>query len=179
MKRAFVIHGWQGHPEEGWRPWIRKELEKKGFSVSVPKMPDTNHPRMALWVGQLSKTVGVPDEDCYFIGHSLGCITILTYLYTIKKHLGGAVLVAGFADNLRIKELSTFFEKPVEWEKIRSVCDKFAVIHSDNDPYIPLRDGTIFRKNLDAKVVMEHGMGHFSDIHELPSALQAVLDISG
>ena len=29
MKRAFIIHGWGGHPEERWYPWAKNELEKK------------------------------------------------------------------------------------------------------------------------------------------------------
>ena len=45
-KRVFVIHGWGGYPEEGWKPWLKKELEKRGFTVFVPAMPDTEHPKM-------------------------------------------------------------------------------------------------------------------------------------
>ena len=181
MKRAFIIHGWQGRPKDGWRPWLRKELEKRKFSVSVPAMPDTEHPKMDAWVSHLSDTVGVPDEGCYFVGHSLGCIAILRYFETLSMRVGGTVLVAGFADNLRIKELSTFFTKPVDWDKIKSVCKKFTAIHSDDDPYVPLRNGDIFEKNLDAKIVVENGMKHFSGddgIFNLPSALKAVLDMT-
>ena len=29
MKRAFIIHGWDGYPAEGWFPWLKRELEKK------------------------------------------------------------------------------------------------------------------------------------------------------
>ena len=36
MKRVFIIHGWGGYPEEGWLPWLKKELEKNGFKVFVP-----------------------------------------------------------------------------------------------------------------------------------------------
>lgn len=25
-KRVFLIHGWEGYPEEGWRPWLKKKL---------------------------------------------------------------------------------------------------------------------------------------------------------
>jgi len=32
-KRAFLIHGWAGSPDEGWRPWLKTELEKRGFRV--------------------------------------------------------------------------------------------------------------------------------------------------
>ena len=29
MKRVFIIHGWDGYPEEGWFPWLKEELEKE------------------------------------------------------------------------------------------------------------------------------------------------------
>lgn len=26
-KRIFIIHGWDGFPEEGWFPWLNKAME--------------------------------------------------------------------------------------------------------------------------------------------------------
>ncbi len=45
-KRAFIIHGWDGYPEEGWFPWIKRELEKKGFITQIPAMPQPEHPKI-------------------------------------------------------------------------------------------------------------------------------------
>jgi len=184
MKRAFLIHGWEGYPEEGWRPWLRSELEKRGFSVSVPAMPDTENPKMDAWVNHLSKTVGAPDRDCYLVGHSLGCIAILRYLETLKEgqSVGGAVLVAGFSENVGIDEIASFFTTPLNWNKIKSHCRRFIAIHSDNDPYVELRHGNIFKENLESEVIIKHNMSHFSGddgITELPIALDSVLKVSG
>jgi hypothetical protein len=175
-KRVFVIHGWEGRPDDGWKPWLKKELESNGFSVSVPAMPDTKHPKMGAWVGHLAKTVGVPDKDCYFVGHSLGCITILRYLETLGtgQKVGGVVLVAGFSSNLGYGELESFFTKPVEWKN-------FVAIHSDNDPYVSLHYADFFKENLKATVSVEHGMKHFSGgdgITQLPVVLDRLLKIS-
>jgi hypothetical protein len=182
-KRIFLIHGWEGYPEEGWRPWLKGKLEEEGFSVFVPAMPDTNHPKMDDWIRHLTKIVGTPDKDCYFLGHSLGCITILRYLETLKEgqKTGGVVLVAGFTSNLGYEELESFFTKPIDWEKIKSHCEKFVAIHSDNDPYVSLHYRDFFKGKLNAEVIVEHNMGHFSGddgITELPVALNAVLRIS-
>lgn len=46
MKRVFIIHGWEGYPEEGWFPWLKKELEEKSFAVQVLVMPDTDKPQI-------------------------------------------------------------------------------------------------------------------------------------
>lgn len=179
-KRAFLIHGWEGYPEEGWRPWLKKELEKNGFKVTVPAMPDTKNPKMDAWLKHLIKTVGTPDEDCYFVGHSLGCITILRYIETLKENqnIGGAVLVAGFSDNLGYEEIEGFFKKPIKWERIKSRCGKFVAIHSDNDPYVPMEHGHVFQEYLDAELIVEHDMKHFSGddgVTQLPACLDAVL----
>jgi len=38
MKKAVLIHGWEGYPEEGWRPWLKEKLEANGFQVFVPAL---------------------------------------------------------------------------------------------------------------------------------------------
>jgi len=35
-KRVFIIHGWDGYLEEGWFPWLKRELEAAGFAAFVP-----------------------------------------------------------------------------------------------------------------------------------------------
>lgn len=182
-KRVFLIHGWEGHPESGWRPWLKKKLESKGFAVSVPAMPDTNRPKMKAWVDHLTKTVKKPGEDCYFVGHSLGCITILRFLETLEagEKVGGAVLVAGFTNNLDFKELDSFFTKSIDWKKLKKQCKRFVAIHSDDDPYVPLKHGKIFEKKLGAELIVKPGMKHFSSedgSFELPVALNSLLKIS-
>jgi hypothetical protein len=180
--RVFIIHCWGGKPNTRWYPWLKAELRKRGFEVHVPAMPDTEHPELNAWVKCLKDVVGTPNENCYFVGHSVGCITILRYLETIKVKVGGVVLVAGFTADLGYDELKSFFTRQIGWKKINSTCKKFVVINSDNDPYVSLHYGNeIFRDKLRASVIIEHNKGHFSidnNVTELPSALKAVLKFS-
>lgn len=46
--------------------------------------------------------VGVPDEQTYFVGHSLGCQAIARYLESLSESIkvGGVVFVAGFFKRL-------------------------------------------------------------------------------
>src|SRR3989344_4824162 len=101
-KRVFIAHGWDGHPEEGWFPWLKKELETRGFEVHIPQLPDTGSPRIQKWVPALADAVGVADGDTYFVGHSMGCQTIARYLESLPDGdmVGGAVFVAGFFKRL-------------------------------------------------------------------------------
>ena len=184
-KRVFVVHGWGGDPHGGWKPWLKKELEKKGFEVTMPQMPNTENPKMNEWVGTLAKLVGKPDGNTILVGHSLGTVCVLRYLEGLegKEKIGGVVLVAGLSRNLGIPELQNFFPSlSYDWAGIKKHCKKFITINSDNDYYIPLAHGEEFKKELGAEMIVMHNHGHFSSADgftELPVLLECVLDISG
>lgn len=84
-RRAFIIHGWSGSPGEGWLPWLGRELEQRDFSVVRPAMPSTDAPKINAWVEHLRDIVGFVDAHTYFVGHSIGCQTILRYLETLPR----------------------------------------------------------------------------------------------
>lgn len=184
-KYAFIIHGWDGYPEEGWFPWLKAELEKRESTVEIPSMPHPAEPTINDWVGHLAKLVGEPNENIYLIGHSLGCQTILRYLATLEgKKVGGAVLVAGFFE---LVPLGTKEEKaiakpwlttPINFSKVKAAINNITVILSDNDEWVPLeRNKEIFEQRLSPKIIVEHGRGHFSGssgIKELPAALETI-----
>ncbi len=182
-KRVFVIHGYEGLPMHGWRPWLKGELEKKGFKVFVPAMISPHAPTMNEWVKQISLLVDKPTNRDYFVGHSLGCIAILRYFETLDEteRVGGAVLVAGFSSNLGFDGFNSFYSKTIHWEKICGHCPKFVAVISDDDPYVPLVEGSIFKVNLGAELVVLPGMRHFSGddgIIELPVVLDRLLRMS-
>lgn len=180
-KRVFIIHGFRGNPEGGWKPWLKKELEEKGFLVTVPSMPSPGRPKMNEWVGKITETVGKPDEKCYLIGHSLGCIAILRYLETLKgeERVGKVFLVAGSAYGRGVEEFKTFYQNPIDWDLIKSRSKNFVAINSDNDPYVPLKQGYILGEKLGAKLIIGYGMKHFSSgdgFTELPLLLDQIIE---
>src|SRR4051812_971602 len=97
-QHAFIIHGYQSHPKEAWLPWLKDELEKRGYIVSLPAMPNPNRPVISEWIGFIAKLIGEPDKTTTVIGHSLGCQAVLRYLETLGgagKSVAKTVLVAG------------------------------------------------------------------------------------
>jgi predicted alpha/beta hydrolase family esterase len=186
MKRVFIIHGWGGYPEEGWFPWLKKELEAKGFGVSVPAMPNPSEPKIETWIPFLSELVGSPDLNTFFVGHSIGCQTIIRYLETLPEgvKIGGAVFVGGWYNlrNLETEEekriAGPWVNTPRNDEKIRAVVNKAVAIFSDNDPYVLPQNQESWKEKVGAKIIVEHDRGHFNEIDELPSALEAVLEMS-
>ncbi len=164
MERVVIVHCWGGSPNYCWYPETKKELEEKGFKVSVPEMPDTENPKLSLWLPKLQEVAPNPNEDLFLVGHSAGVITILRYLENLlnSEKVGGVVFVAGFTDDLGFPELKNFFEEQINFEKIKSKAKHFVAIASDNDPYVPLKYADILREKLGAEVIIKHDMKHFS-----------------
>jgi predicted alpha/beta hydrolase family esterase len=181
-KRVFLIHGWGGSPDSGWKPWLKKELEKMGFEVIVPFMPNTNFPKLGEWLPYLSGLVGKPSKDTFLVGHSLGCVTILKYLESLKSNqkVGGVILVAGFGSKLPIPVLGNFFVSGLDWVKVKSHSKRFVAINSSDDKYVPLKFGEELKEKLGAELIVMHKMGHFSDgdkCFELPIVLEKLLEL--
>src|SRR3989344_239376 len=190
QNRVFIIHGWDGHPEEGWFPWLKKELERRGFSVFVPAMPNASEPKIETWVPYLNELVGQADGNTYFVGHSIGCQAIIRYLQTLppKTKIGGAVFVAGWYNlrNLETEEekriAGPWVNEPRDDKKIRETVHRAIAIFSDDDPFVMPENQRSWKEKAGAKIIIEAGRGHFSGsdgIVELPSALAAILEIAG
>lgn len=165
MKRAIIVHCWDGTPDYCWYPYAKRELEAKGFVVSVPAMPETDAPQLIKWLPVLQEVVGMPDEELVLIGHSAGCITILRYLETLAPgtRVGKVVLAAGFTDDLGYDELKNFFTTPLDLERVKTTsAHGFVAIHSDDDPFVPLKHGDIFKEKLGAELIVKHAFKHFS-----------------
>ena len=101
MKKIYIVHCWDGTKDDGWYPWLDKELSSRGNLVYRFNMPNTATPKIEEWVDYLDKQVASLDENTYFIGHSIGCQTIMRYLETkgVSK-IGGILFVAPWLDLL-------------------------------------------------------------------------------
>jgi len=190
MKRVFIIHGWGGRPDEAWIPWLKKELEDRGYEAVVPAMPGSDEPRIETWIPFLSELVGQADLNTFFVGHSIGCQAILRFLETLPEgaKIGGAVFVAGWYNlrNLETEEekriAGPWVNTPRDDEKIRRTVNKAVAIFSDDDPFVLPENQESWRDKVGAKIIMEHNKGHFNEedpaVYELPSALEAVLSFT-
>ncbi|MFA5962075.1 MAG: alpha/beta hydrolase [Parcubacteria group bacterium] len=188
MKRAIIVHCWEGYPQYCWYSWVKKELEAKGFQVEVPAFPETEMPKMNQWVPKLQEVISAPDVELYLIGHSIGCATIMRYLETLKEteKVGGVVFVAGFNENVGFDEIQNFFETPIDLAKIKSRSKNgFVAIHSDDDPYVDLKYANIFKEKLGAEIIIKHNAKHFSgaiegedSCLELPDVVQSINKLS-
>lgn len=187
-KRVFIIHRWDGSPESDWYPWLKKVLSaQKGISVEVVKMPNPSHPMMADWVHALFQYCGFPNKDTYFVGHSIGCQTILRFVESVNKKFGGAVLVTPWL-HLNDEAMPTSVDReiarpwiyiPIDFEKIAKLSKNFTCIFSENDPYVPLTDAPIFKKKLGALIEIKKDRGHYTKEDGVKTPLEIFEAIDG
>ena len=165
--RFFLFHCWGGDGRSCWSGWLQDELRKQGHDVRSPDFPDTNTPKPERWLATIRDEVGCFEkkDDWVLIGHSLGCPTILRLLESFDgtERAKKVILVAGFGKDLGIPEIKGFVDKPFDWKKIKQKSGGFAIINSDDDPYIKLEEGERLAKMLGAKLIIEHNAGHINE----------------
>lgn len=133
-------------------------------------MPNTAHPKIEEWVAELDKQVNDLGEKTYFVGHSIGCQTIMRYLERKNiDRIGGMLFVASWLDLLpeAINDDESFnvaypwIHTPIDFEKIKRITNKITCIFSNNDYFVSLTQQDVFKK-LNAKIVIVNDKGHIS-----------------
>ena len=191
MNKIYIVHCWEGTKEDGWYPWLDKELSNDNNKVYRFNMPNTANPKIEEWVSFLDKQVESLDDKTYFIGHSIGCQTILRYLQTKDVcNIGGILFVAPWLDLLDYAiedEESYNTAKPwltekINFEKIKKFTNNIHCIFSDDDYFVSLDQKDKFEKLLNAKTIVVNSKGHISqedDIFELKEILDKCNEMIG
>ena len=183
MNKIYIVHCWDGKKNDGWYPWIDSKLSNKDNKVYRFNMPNTANPKIEEWVSFLDKQVNNLDDKTYFIGHSIGCQTIMRYLETkdICK-IGGILFVApwlnlldyAISDEESYNTAKPWLTKPINFEKIKKFTNNIHCIFSDNDYFVSLEQKDKFEKLLSAKTIVVKEKGHISqddDVYELDEIL--------
>jgi hypothetical protein len=183
--KVFIIHGFEGHPNGGWRPWLMGELEKQGIYSAALVMKSPNTPRLAEWVKEIEVNVKkFPKDEIILIGHSLGVPAILKFLQTTKaKNIKANILVSGpYKDDRKGKVanlLKSFFVTKWDFKKIKKAGHNFTIIHGSNDQMVHFSHAEYLAENLNGKLMRVENGGHLNGsagFYTLPECLNAVLE---
>ena len=175
MKNALILHGADGSSRENWFPWLKMELEKRGYKVWVPNLPNSKTPILRDWLDAIfSNKDGHFDSNSIIVGHSMGATLALRLLEKIQGNvkINKAVLVAGPVE-LGTKPEYFIYKKDLvtprfNWPKIKKSAKQFYFIHSDNDKYqCGKEQGEIMKQNLGGELIVISGGGHFSSEESL------------
>lgn len=183
MKKVFIVHGFEGSPNGGWRPWLMGELEKLDIYAFALAMPTPALPICSDWVEEIKRNVDKNKEDeIYLVGHSLGVPAILRYLESSLEieNIHGAVLVSGPCKPTGNKKIENFLDKEFDFKTIKSKVQKFAVIHGDNDQNVPLNNAETLSYELNTKLIIVPNGGHLngsSGWSTLPQCLESLTEM--
>ena len=183
MNKIYLVHCWDGTKEDGWYPWLDKELTNENTTVYRFNMPNTENPKIEEWVPFLDSMVKGLDSNTYFVGHSIGCQTILRFLQSRDiTNIGGILLVAPWLDLLpeAINEPESYetakpwLTTPIDFEKVKKFTSNINCIFSDDDYFVSLSQKEVFENVLNAKTIVVSNKGHISqedDVYELKEIL--------
>ena len=161
----YIVHGYTSSSKAEWFPWLKEKLNEIGINVIVFDMPNSNSPEVKAWDECLEKNINEMNENTYFIGHSLGCITALRYLekQSQEKRIAGIIMVSGFnCVNPRYPFFDPFIKDNLDTEKIKKMIKKRIVVSSPTDPYAPYKFSCELAKALEAELVTIENGGHFT-----------------
>ena len=94
MKKALLVHGYNGSPDALWFPWLKKILEEKGFKVFAPQLPNPALPQLEDWIKTLLPIISKFGKKDIVIAHSGGGRTAVLSILGCHKKLGNLFLFA-------------------------------------------------------------------------------------
>lgn len=170
MKKAVLLHGTDGSPNDHWFPWLKKELEESGYEVFAPTLPESHTPNRDIYEKFL-KTTGWDFRDNLVIGHSSGTTTILNLLMADWfPKVKGSVMVGTFLNEKLTKsaewyepgQFDNLFVQDFDIEKIKSKCSEFIFVHGDNDHACDYDDSKEFCQKIGGEFITIKNGAHLS-----------------
>lgn len=135
MKNAIILHGIGSGPKDFWFPWTAKSLEKEGYKVWVPQLPQADDPDLKVQLPWILKN-GEFNRETVLIGHSSGASLILGILDSLDVKIRMAVLVSGFLTRGGVRpKQAVKAENAYHWEKMKTKTDELVFINAVNDPW--------------------------------------------
>lgn len=187
MKRAVLLHGTDGTPNDHWFPWLKKELEENGYDVYAPTLPENHTPNRDVYEEFLKKS-GWDFSDNLLIGHSSGTTTILNLLMSDWfPKVKASVLVGTFLNEKLLNEQEWYtpgqfdrlFVQEFNVEKIKSECPEFIFVHGDNDHACDYKDAKEFCQKLGGNFITIKNGAHLSGssgITKIPEIIEKLTE---
>ena len=111
----LILHGFTGRADKNFIPWLKKQLENKGFEVQAPQMPNTDNPKEDEQVNFVLENCTI-NERTILVGHSLGGVVAMKVLEKIARPIAGLVLVApAMEPDFYIKGPARPYQKTFRW----------------------------------------------------------------
>jgi len=191
MRKVIIVpgNGCSSIKHSNWYGWLHNELSKINNIDSIcENFPDPIHARRENWlpfINSFDNGEKDSESNTILVGHSSGAQASLRYAET--HNLRGVILVSATYSDLgdAHERASNYYPSEdglsnlYDFEAMRRNCKYWKQFHSDNDPFIPLREAEQIRDGLglkESEYCVLPRRSHFFD-YPFPEVLQAVLDI--
>lgn len=175
-KHALILQGWYQKPESNWYPWLKTELEKRGYTTFLLDLPTihTDLPDMKKQIEFVEQLLSLNNRTIVF-GHSLGCL--LAMRLAEKHEFAKMFLIAGWDFDDLTPEHQSFWPNKINHEAIQKNVKEIYCVSSDNDPYVTAIIAEEMSKRLRGKFILIKGAGHFTNefgITKIPQILDFI-----
>lgn len=163
---ALILHGWQGSQGPHWQRWLAPELERAGWTVRFPALPDPMTPALGAWratlADELAALAAGPPGERVVICHSLGCILWLHHVAARRTDAPAVDRVLLNAPPGPLGELPSFFPVPLDRDAVAAAARSTRLVCSDDDPYCPEGAVRAYGEPLDLTWDLLPGQGHLN-----------------
>ncbi|HEY4512419.1 MAG TPA: alpha/beta fold hydrolase [Candidatus Paceibacterota bacterium] len=154
--KFLLLHGKNGNSQSHFLPWLKAKLEKSGYEVCVPNLPNAKEPNDDEQT-DFARKLNFADKNTIIVGHSFGGIVALRLLErgikAKKVVLVGTPFSGKFIDGKVRPSVLAACKKGFDFEKINKSAEKFICIYDKNDDIISTVDGKAFTKSLNGEFV--------------------------
>lgn len=180
-KHVVLIHGKNGSPTTSWLPWLKARVEERGYLCAAPKFPPQDDSKLTDWFTVFSDLTTDLSQTT-FVAHARGAMALLRWVNTLPPETKIQQIITiscNFDYQPNRADGDEFYSTPLNYEDLKQKCKNFTIIHSEDDPYVPIETGEQLVKNLGAKFVRYKTAGHFgANKLEAPEILKEIVAIN-
>ena len=187
-QKVLMIHGFEGSAELNFFPYIKNELEARGFEVFAPTMTTSHHPDVEKWMEELMPYMDQLGADDVVLGHSIGSKAALHLVERAGKKIKNLFLVASrvaaigerdwaafkkeWGGNPDVEALRKFWEVPMNLQRVNELAENVQLVWSDDDEWTPHVEHDVLPSGWFINRL--HGHGHF-DAEVIPELRDIIL----
>ncbi|MEK7648379.1 MAG: alpha/beta hydrolase [Patescibacteria group bacterium] len=150
--------------EGNWMGWTKKELEKKNYEAYTPQVTKVWEAPYNEWKKVIDE-IGV-DENTTLVGLSAGGAAVTRYIIEEKKQIKKLILIAPARYSEGGVDLSStsheFYDFEIGDSVKKQIKNGVTIFYDTADSIVKSVHVQMYKEQLNAKVVLVEGYGHFS-----------------
>lgn len=176
--RIVILHGRNGSPKSHAFPWLKQQLEARGYTVDIPELPNSQEPDLDTQAAYVQKHCNL-NEKTALVGVSFGGLVALRALELGSK-VGRVSLIATphsgvFLDKKLRRSVTKACKHPFDIQKIKQNSKGFVVLTDETDTIVPQEDAHAWTLALGAHLIKGTGVvPHFSSEAGEPDMVMAI-----